>query len=206
MAETVLPASAFHGTPPVEAITLVFVSKPLDQDRARDEAIVAIRDALHGLDGATLTGLGVVGHDAEATVRRDLPRLALAAIGLAAVYLIIHFRNLANALLSLVPAVFGMIVAAAVLRLAGEKLNMINLIAIPLLIGIDVDYGIFLVSLTRPRKDPLRMGGRGSGSTELTEVRRAEAAPTIPARRTSVRPSSNRSLALPHTGCTRAGD
>jgi uncharacterized protein len=155
MAETVLPASAFRGTPTVEAITLVFVSKPLDQDRAsRDEAIVAIRDALHGLDGATLTGLGVVGHDAEATVRRDLPRLALAAIGLAAVYLILHFRNLANALLSLVPAVFGMIVAAAVLRLAGEKLNMINLIAIPLLIGIDVDYGIFLVSLTRPRRAP----------------------------------------------------
>ena len=66
-------------------------------------------------------------------------------------YLAIHFRNLIDAILSLLPAIFGMLVAAAVLRLAGQKLNMINLVAVPLLIGIDVDYGIFLVTLSRFR-------------------------------------------------------
>jgi predicted RND superfamily exporter protein len=34
-------------------------------------------------------------------------------------------------------------------RCAGIKLNLINFIALPLLIGIDVDYGIYLVSLAR---------------------------------------------------------
>ena len=32
---------------------------------------------------------------------------------------------------------------------AGREWNLINLVALPLLIGIDVDYGIYLVSLAR---------------------------------------------------------
>jgi len=153
MAETVLPAAAFRGVTPNEAITLVFFSRSLDRDRgARDETIAAVREALQGLDGATITGLGVVSYDTEQTVRRELPRLILAAVAIVAIYLALHFRSLAAALLSLLPAVFGMLVAAAALRLAGQKLNMVNLVAVPLLIGIDVDYGIFLVTLARVRR------------------------------------------------------
>jgi uncharacterized protein len=142
-----------HASAPTEAITLVFVRNPLDRDRAsRDEAIAQVRAALRGVDGATVTGLGVVAHDAEQTVRTELPRLILAAVVIVALYLAIHFRNLADALLSLVPAIFGMLVAAAVLRLMGQKLNMVNLVAVPLLIGIDLDYGIFLVTLSRTKR------------------------------------------------------
>ena len=69
-----------------------------------------------------------------------------------------------DAILSLLPAIFGILVAAAVLRLAGQKLNMINLVAVPLLIGIDVDYGIFLVTLSRFRdvrqQDAMELGRR----------------------------------------------
>jgi uncharacterized protein len=143
-----------HSAPiPAEAITLVFVRNPLDRDRAsRDQAIAQVRSALSGINGATVTGLGVVAHDAEQTIRTELPRLILAAVAIVALYLALHFRNLADALLSLVPALFGMLVAAAALRLMGQKLNMVNLVAVPLLIGIDVDYGIFLVTLSRVRR------------------------------------------------------
>lgn len=152
LAETMLPASAFTTGQPHEAITLVFVREPLDQDRAsRDRAIAAVRGALAGIDGATVTGLGVIAHDAEQTIHSELPRLIVAAIALVALYLAVHFRNLIDAVLSLLPAIFGMLVATAALRLAGQKLNMINLVAVPLLIGIDVDYGIFLVTLSRFR-------------------------------------------------------
>lgn len=153
LAETMLPASAFKNGNANEAITLVFMRQPLDQDRAsRDAAIASVRNALSGMDGATVTGLGVIGHDAEQAIHVELPRLLLAAVVLVALYLAIHFRNVADALLSLTPAVFGMLVAAALLRIAGQKLNMINLVAVPLLIGIDVDYGIFLVTLSRFRR------------------------------------------------------
>jgi predicted RND superfamily exporter protein len=153
MAETLLPASATHGVEPTEAITLVFVRQPLDQNRAdRDAAINVVRQSLAGLDGATVTGLGVVSHDAEQAVRSELPRLILAAVLIVAVYLALHFRNLADASLSLLPAIFGIAVAAGVLRIAGQKLNMVNLVSVPLLIGIDVDYGIFLVNLIRLKR------------------------------------------------------
>jgi len=153
LAETILPASALANGQPHEAITLVFVRRPLDQDRAsRDHAIATVRNALAGIDGVTVTGLGVIAHDAERTIHSELPRLILAAVLIVAIYLAIHFRNPIDALLSLLPAIFGMLLAAALLRLAGQKLNMINLVAVPLLIGIDVDYGIFLVTVSRFRR------------------------------------------------------
>jgi hypothetical protein len=54
-------------------------------------------------------------------------------------------------MLAMLPAAFGMLTAIALLHVLGEHLNMLNLVAIPLLIGIDVDYGIFLVIAARRR-------------------------------------------------------
>ncbi|HSU67285.1 MAG TPA: efflux RND transporter permease subunit, partial [Tepidisphaeraceae bacterium] len=143
-------ASAFTGKEPTEAITLVFVGNALDQDReSRDRAIAAVRKALEGVNGATVTGLSVVAHDAEQTVRTELPRLIWIAALIVVLYLAVQFRNLADVSLALLPTVFGLLVGAAFLRLIGERLNMVNLVAVPLLIGIDVDYGIFLVTLSR---------------------------------------------------------
>jgi predicted RND superfamily exporter protein len=107
--------------------------------------------------------LSVAGRDAERTVRGELPRLILAAIAIVAIYLVVHFRSAGDALLSLIPTIFGMLVVAAALGLAGPKLNMVNLVAIPLLIGIDVDYGIFLVNMARLRQVRLQTGDELAG-------------------------------------------
>ena len=104
-------------------------------------------------NGATLTGLSVLSRDTERTVRRDLPRTYRHRGGIVVlIYLTAHFRNVADALLALAPTVFSLTVLLAAMRFAGMKINMVNLIAAPLLIGIDVDYGIFLVSLTRVKR------------------------------------------------------
>jgi predicted RND superfamily exporter protein len=147
-----------------EAVTVVFLNVSDENRDARDAAINAVRSALTGLDGATLTGLPVIGHDAEAAVWSELPRLLWIAAGLVVGYLLIHFRGVKNMALSLLPAAFSFAVLAAVMRLADLRLNMINLVALPLLIGIDVDYGIYLVSLarrgklTQSRDDPVASG------------------------------------------------
>src|SRR6187455_882209 len=47
---------------------------------------------------------------------------------------------------------FSLTVTLAVMHLTGRKLNMINLVAIPLLIGIDVDYAVFIVNAARLRR------------------------------------------------------
>ena len=110
-----------------------------------------MRSAVSDLPGVSLTGISVLNHDTEALVRRDLPRLVLIALAAVTLYLAIHFRNLIDCALAILPTIFSFVCLLAFMRLSGQKLNMINLIAFPLLIGIDVDYGIFLVSAARQR-------------------------------------------------------
>jgi predicted RND superfamily exporter protein len=93
--------------------------------------------------------MSVLGHDTEVEVRRELPRLFCFASALVVGYILLHFRSLSDAILSVLPTAFSFVLLLAVMRLAGQKLNMMNLVALPLLIGMDVDYGIFLVSLAR---------------------------------------------------------
>ena len=153
LARTVLPSSALAAAGadagPTEAITLVLLDRALDERDARALAGEAGRAALDGLPGATLTGLPVLGHDAERHVRSEIPRVFAVSLGLVLLYTLAHFRSARDALLSLSMVAFSLTVLLAFTRCAGVRLNMINLAALPLLIGMTLDYGIFLVSLAR---------------------------------------------------------
>jgi predicted RND superfamily exporter protein len=151
LAQIMLPAPALQpgAALPTDAITLISLSHPIDERESRAAAVNSTRQALADLPGVTLTGLPVMGHDAEAGVQRQVAPLFFLSLAMVLGYVIIHFRSPRDAALSLTTAVFGMVVLLAVMRLSGTRLNMINLIALPLLIGMTVDYGIFLVSLAR---------------------------------------------------------
>jgi predicted exporter len=152
LADHILPAGSFsaNGAEPMEAITLVLLREGTERRESRDAAVETIRTALAEIgDGVTVTGLSVINHDTEQAVRRDLPRFVTAAVVVAVLYLVAQFRNVTDCLLATLPAVFGLICLLAFMRVTGMKLNMINLIAFPLLVGIDVDYGIFLTAALR---------------------------------------------------------
>ena len=149
-----------------EAVTLVFLSHRTEDRVARDRAIAAINAQLTDIPGSVLTGLPVVSRDAELAVRSELPRLFWVAVALVSIYLLVHFRSLKGMMLSLLPGVLSIVILAAFVRCAGIKLNLINFIALPLLIGIDVDYGIYLVSLAR-RSPQIKDGERALSSGAL---------------------------------------
>ena len=132
-----------------EAVTLLLVDRPLTRRADRVAAVSAVRAALADVPGATLTGLGVAGLAAESAVARDLPRLLGMVVLLNGLFLLAHFRSWRLAGLALLPAVVSLTCRAALARATHLELNLINLVAVPLLIGIDVDYGIYLVSLAR---------------------------------------------------------
>lgn len=138
------PAGASRG--PLQALTLLSLGRPLDGRADRDAVIAAVRQALRGLDGATLTGLKVLNADLQETVMDDLVRLLTAASVIIVVWLLIVFRRPIRVLLALVPALFGLVVLVAVLKLTGVGFNTMNLVALPLIVGLGVDDGIFLVS------------------------------------------------------------
>jgi predicted exporter len=153
LAKTVLARDAVAGrAAPTEAITLVFVDNPLEDAALRGKVIEAIRISLAGLDGATLTGLNVISHDVQATIQSDLPRVTALAIGIVLLYLFAQLRSLHEPILALLPMAFSLVLTLAIMHLLKEKLNMINLVTIPLLIGIDVDYAVFVVNAARLRR------------------------------------------------------
>jgi hypothetical protein len=149
MAALILPRSALSGSPPTRALTLVTLRQSLDDRATRDQALASIHALLRDFPGATLTGMAVLSQDTQAVVRHDLPRMILAAVGLVVLYLLGFFRSFWLAALALLPTVVSLVCLLAFARAVDARLNLANIIAIPLLIGIDVDYGIFLVSVAR---------------------------------------------------------
>lgn len=131
------------------AITLVQRGSDLRDTVERDRAVESLRAALADIPGVTLTGMGVVGYDVERSVRRDLP-VFLGVAGAAVVgLLLLSYRSIGYTLLSLLPLAFGGTVLLAVMALTGERFNLANTVGLPLLMGVGVDYGIFLVSMTQ---------------------------------------------------------
>jgi predicted RND superfamily exporter protein len=153
VAGPVLPKQAAGAAVPAEAVTMLLLNRTTDRRDDRDAVVAAARTALTGLDGATLTGLPVISHDTEEAVRHDLPLLLGTALVIVVAFLGAYYRSVVDTILALTPTVFSLIVLAAVARWTHQQLNLVNLVALPLLIGIDVDYGIYLVSLARQRTD-----------------------------------------------------
>ncbi len=154
LAGTVLPrsglgAGAAGAGGPRESIVMVSLDRSLGERGQRAATVSAIRASLAGLPGATLTGMDVISHETESAVARDLPRMLIVGVGAVLLYLLVHFRGVRDAALVVLPTAFSLVVLLAVMRVTGQKLNMVNLVSAPLLIGINIDYGIFLVSLAR---------------------------------------------------------
>ncbi|QOV88107.1 efflux RND transporter permease subunit [Humisphaera borealis] len=148
LSRSLLPAESIAvGSPANEAIAMVFIDRPTDSRDRREALVTATRQSLAGLNGVTLTGLPVISMDTEVAIQRDLPLLLSISSGLCVLYMLFHYRSVTNTLLALLPTIFSLIVLAAAARWLDLRLNLINLIALPMLIGIDVDYGIYLVSL-----------------------------------------------------------
>lgn len=102
--------------------------------------------------GATLTGLPLVNRE---LARRFLPQfLKGLAIGSVAVILLIlgALREWRLSLLSLAPAVIGLIWAAGVLAVARIELDLFAVFAVVTFVGIGVDYGVHLVHRYRERR------------------------------------------------------
>ncbi|HEY6839291.1 MAG TPA: MMPL family transporter, partial [Geobacteraceae bacterium] len=84
------------------------------------------------------------------TVLRDSYRNAFlfALVAIAAI-LLVTFRSVRYALIGLVPLVIGILFMVAGMRLFGIAFNSANVIVLPLVLGIAVDSGIYLINRYR---------------------------------------------------------
>lgn len=153
LAAMMLPRSALReGTPVTESLVLANQSSPLNDRERRAQAVEGIRGVLSGIEGVTVTGMPVLGHDLEMQTRRDMPRFILAACIGNLIYLALFFRSVRDTALAMIPVAFGVVCLWGFMAAFGFRLNTANLIALPLLFGEGVDNGLFLVDAWRKSK------------------------------------------------------
>jgi len=96
--------------------------------------------------------------------------LALIAVFLV---LLIDFRSLKYALVGLIPLVFGAIWMTGLMQLAGLQFTMMNILAVPLIIGIGIDDGVHILHRWKLEKNldiVYRSTGKAILLTSLTTM------------------------------------
>lgn len=104
-----------------------------------------------------VTGNPLQAHEASLEMKRSYEQSALYAIVIILVVLWLDFRNLTDVLLASLPLGAGVLLMFGLLGHWGIPLNPANMIALPLILGIGVDYGVHIVHEYRQQAGPYRM-------------------------------------------------
>lgn len=81
----------------------------------------------------------------ESQIKKDLLFYAVCGLLVIALFLLLIFRNVKEMFRAFLPPLSAVVVLLGVLSLFGVKLNLFHVAAIPLIIGLGVDYGIFML-------------------------------------------------------------
>jgi len=81
----------------------------------------------------------------RSSLEEDFQRFLLTASVVVVIVLAVTLRRLSQIVLCLLPAVTGLAVMLAVMGLLGMKVNMFNIAASVLVMGLSIDYGVFIV-------------------------------------------------------------
>lgn len=81
----------------------------------------------------------------ESQIKKNLLFYAVCGLLIIALFLLLIFRNIKDMFRAFLPPLSAVLVLLGVLGLFAVKLNLFHVAAIPLIIGLGVDYGIFML-------------------------------------------------------------
>ncbi|MFM8634944.1 MAG: MMPL family transporter [Planctomycetia bacterium] len=115
------------------------------------EALERFVKDVRGVDPRA-TGNPLQAYEASLEMKRSYEQAAIYSLVVILVVLWLDFRSISHALLAGLPLAMGMFQTLGLMGLVGIDLNPANLIGIPLILGIAVDYGVHIVhdALERP--------------------------------------------------------
>ncbi len=149
IAQRLLPTPRASEPTPIETLLVVRLASPLRDRERRSEVVSALRAALQPFPQVSLAGLAAVSTELEDATRRGLPQSIAISVTLVIVWLAIVFRRPMDVMLALVPLLFAGSFTVLFMMATRARFNPVNSIAIPLLDGIAVDAGVFLVAAAR---------------------------------------------------------
>lgn len=132
-----------------DAVTVLTPGRAWEKSSQRGASIRSIRHALEGIEGATLTGVDVLSDDLSQSIQQSMRVLIFTAGTALMICLTAYFRRGVLVVLCVVPIVAAVVALLSYMRLADERFSLVSLISLPLIVGIGIDDGIFLVSLYR---------------------------------------------------------
>jgi predicted exporter len=136
-------------------------------DAAKDaRALAAIRAAD---PNAYVTGYAHLERSLKDSLARDLPRVALVSLGVAAVALMLALKSARDAAIALATVVLELAAVAIATRVLHVSWHVYDALVVPVLIGITLDESMFLLAAARARQgDALSKQGPLVACTALT--------------------------------------
>src|SRR5208337_754109 len=110
-----------------------------------------------------LSGWQLLGSEIFSRVRQNVWKVVTPMVGLVLLSLWLAFRRPLEILLSLAALGLAGLCLLTLMRLAGWSWNLLNLMAIPLMLGTGVDYGIFMQLALRRYGGDLKMAYNSVG-------------------------------------------
>lgn len=92
-----------------------------------------------------ITGSVIIQEELRRVIIRDLAITVLVVLGAVLVYLLVHFGSAKKALLVLVPVIMSLVSMLGIVHLFDMHLHYLNIVALPMVVGIGVDAGIHLI-------------------------------------------------------------
>jgi len=94
-------------------------------------------------------------------LKKDLLKVGVIAFCVVFVVILLSYRNLSYTLLTMLPLLFGSVAMVGIMNLLGIKFNFVNIGMVPLIIGISIDYGIYVIQ---------RWLGEGKGKNAIPKI------------------------------------
>ena len=144
--DELLRASLAQDATGAVGLVLLFPTRELwtlDERQAVEQRLTRVLVALdvHG----TLTGLYTLSAASAARIEADFRRMTLLAAAWIVLLVVLRFRHLLSIGLALLPVACGTLWTAGLFALCGWKLNFMNIAILPMLLGLGIDFGIYMV-------------------------------------------------------------
>ncbi|MDY0190908.1 MAG: MMPL family transporter [Desulfuromonas sp.] len=114
-----------------------------------DEAALtpALQQSIASIDGAVVVAQSEFSRQLSAELATDFGKFISVACAVVVLVLILWYRRWRHVVLALLPVVSGLLFMFGTMSWLGLSFNLFNVIAAILIIGLGVDYGIFILSL-----------------------------------------------------------
>ncbi len=109
------------------------------------EVVAALTEEIKTLPGIRLVSQSRFGDSVGHAIIHDFTRYLALTSALVLALLVVVFRSPSRVMLALVPVVTGLVCMLGIMGMFGIEFNIFNIAATILIIGLCVDYGIFMV-------------------------------------------------------------